>query len=234
MNTTRVNKNKRKPAFKRKNPYGMTPAPKRQQLSLTQQAQTRRIAQKVIAANTDYRICDSVGGASGTLDWVGQTFNLLGNLTRGDNDKDQFEGNTIFPKYLDLRYEVKSNTSSVVSISHTIRVIIGQLLEGAAVPAVTDVVENTGSVYAPLSNKNNVYSPTFNILYDQLHSIQGYSNAEESVRVFIPEWKLNKVKFVAASTTVLSGGLFLFAISGDTAASTNKPTLQYYSRVMFS
>lgn len=231
---TLPNKFARKRNLKRKNPYSATSmvAVKRQQLTPTQQSQARRIAKQVVSANTDYRITD-IALSSTVTDWAGSVYNVLANLTRGDNDKDNFEGNTIFPKYWELRWMVKAPTPG--GTAHIVRVILGQLIEGATVPSITDVLEVTGTSYAVISAKNNVFAQTFNILYDQLIALQNTNSvAEVAQKVFIPEWKLNKIKFAAASTNVVSGGLFVYVISDDATAATYKSSFEMYSRVMFS
>lgn len=230
---TLPNKFARKRNLKRKNPYSATPvvAVKRQQLTPTQQAQTRRIAKQVVSANTDYRITDAALSSTAT-DWGGSVYNPLANLSRGDNDKDNFEGNTIFPKYWEVRWMAKANINNTTN--HIVRVILGQLIEGATQPAITDVLEVTGNSYAVLSSKNNVFASTFNILYDQFVPLVINATTEVAQKVYIPDWKLNKIKFNAGSTNVVSGGLFIFVISDDDTTATYKSSFEMYSRVMFS
>jgi len=161
---------------------------------------------------------------------------LQQNLARGDLDLNNFTGNSIFPKWLQIRFQMRNLTTE--SLSHTARVVIGQQVKGSSVPTGANLFQTTNTTgLSAISPFNNDYAEAFKILYDELIDLEfgGNVTASEALvsrNIFIPGWKLKKIDFVAANVVPLSGGLFL-AFCINTVAGVLSPTISYYSRLKF-
>lgn len=200
--------------------------------ALATQVQTQ--VRRELGRHMTYRYTDYSGGPS-SIDFSGTVYDLMANLGRGSLGKDNFEGDNIVPKYVQVRYQLNA---SVIAASpttpnfNTVRVIIGQsrLL---ATPTPALVLESTGSAAAPLSMKNDSRSQDYRILYDKTHYLNTVNNYSEGANVFIPGYRLEQVFFTSSGTlSYVKGDIFIIAISDDGAI--DYPDFSFYSRIKFS
>lgn len=216
------------PKAKRKVVYPMSPA---------LQMQVDREVRKEIDRKTNKRIYDLVQNTPTNVTYSGSVYSLTAGIARGDLDTN-FEGNTIFPKWLQIRWRVANPPGVVVNTADNIRLIVGQQIRASTVPTAANLLQYTGVVGASLSPKNNDYSNSFKILYDQLMPLDNFQNGNASNtisgNIFISGRKLAPIEFIAANTTPVVGDLFI-AFFGEQPAAGNNPMLQmFFSRIKFS
>lgn len=214
------------PKAKKQLVYPMSPAVK---------MQVDREVRKELDRKTNKRIFDVVQNTPVGCNYNGAVYSLSGGITRGDADN-QFEGNTIYPKWLQVRYSVR-NPNTGTGFAESVRVIIGQQIRAASVPTAANLLSTTGVAYASMLPKNNDYSNSFRILYDNFFNIDNFENTSDSNcvahEVFIPGKKLAPMEFIAANTTPVVGDLFI-AFYGDYAPSANDNVHVFASRIKFS
>lgn len=214
------------PKAKKQLVYPMSPAVK---------MQVDREVRKELDRKTNKRVYDlhSLSGTATTYN--GSVYSLTNGITRGDADN-QFEGNTIYPKWLQVRWSVRNpNVASTYACG--IRVVIGQQIRAASAPTAATLFELVGTTNASHSPKNNSYSTSFRILYDKFTKIDNYEDGKDSNcivdDVFIPGNKLKAIEFVAATTVPNVGDLFI-AFLGDYAPAASDNLHAFYSRFKFS
>lgn len=169
----------------------------------------------------DYKVTDST--YSTTVSDAGAVVSLLGNLTRGDNYIDNFEGGRITPASLEFRV---SGTPG--DATNVLRVILFQWFDSTT-PAAAGVLQLTGAygVFSPkyLSNRDNI-----NVLADRTWTMDTY-NPVFFERIYIKGKKMTNVEFPTGAVTAQKGGIYCLMIS-DSAAATH-PSLDWASRVTF-
>lgn len=200
--------------------------------SLAAQVDTQ--IKRQLGRHMTYRYTDRFEGPD-SISFSGTQYNLLSNLVRGSLGKDNFEGDNIVPKYVQVRYLVRASVNTLDPGEpnyNMVRVIIGQsdLLD---LPTPQLLLEATNSAIAPLSMKNDSRSTEYKILYDKTHYLNTINNLTEGANVFIPGHKFNQVFFTSTGTqSIVKGCPFLIVISDDGA--TDYPDFTFYSRVKFS
>jgi hypothetical protein len=214
------------PKAKKQLVYPMSPAVK---------MQVDREVRKELDRKTNKRFYDLHSLAGTATTYNGSVYSLTNGIARGDADNN-FEGNTIYPKWLQVRWSVK-NPNVAATYAGGIRVVIGQQIRAASAPTAATLFEYTGAINASLSPKNNSYSTSFRILYDNLTKIDNFEDGKDSNcitdTVFIPGTKLKPIEFVAATTVPNVGDLFI-AFLGDYAPAASDNVHAFYSRFKFS
>lgn len=124
---------------------------------------------------------------------------------------------------------VKSNSS----ITTTCRCIIFRDLDNyGTTPSVTDVLQSTGAVDAPLSAYKFLNRKRFSILYDELLELCANGDQGQVIAVDIPH--SGHVLYLGSAANAASqgkGGIYVLFISNE---GTNYPTYSFYSRVIFT
>jgi len=179
---------------------------------------------------TDYKYADAVETGL-TIDYSGHVEDLYKNLVRGDTATNNFDGSSVYPKYLQVNYQLVSAAAAQGGYN-TMRVIIGQ----SAVPGIPtpdDILTGGGSVSAPLSVRRFQNVKNYKVLYDKLFTLNAYVNYAISEKVFIPGKRLRPLETTTAGAlSFTKGDLWMLVISDDGV--TTYPQMSYYSRVMFS
>lgn len=221
--------------MKRKASNSGAPMPKRQRVQ-RQDATVTAVVRKELRKKTDWKYTDSAVAATGVSNG-GQIISLCGNLTRGDLGYDQFEGNTIRPQAITLKYYFHTN-----QIFNTVRLMVFQWFDSST-PAVSGVLQSTGvSSLVTISPTLTTNKPLMKVLYDCTHAIAPtasdatFTNVAhgitQPVTVYIPGKRLRPVKFNSTTTARQDGDLFILVISDDVAPT--HPVINLYSRLTFS
>lgn len=197
--------------------------------------QVDREVRKELSRKTDWRVTD-LSAALQATSTNGSLYDLQANLARGDLDFNNFEGNTIFPKWLQIKWQIQTATGNVKCDSF--RIVVGQQVGGASVPTAANLLQVNGTNgLSAISAFNNEYKQAFRILVDQLIDVGNYDSTAisncKSGDIFIPGWKLRQIDFNAGSAVPIRGGLFYF-ISCNTTPVVAAPNHSFYARIKFS
>jgi len=195
------------------------------------------VARKVKAAldkNTDWRCTDF--SVQNNVVIGGTIVDIFANLTRGDSAQNNFEGNKIIPKWVQLRCNFEANVAYVES--GLARWIVGQQTHSSGIPAAGDILEDNSTGYAAISAKQFEYAGVvYKILHDEMIPLPNYfSNGisiNEARSVFIPGWKLGPTEFLSNTTGRLRGAIFSFVSLNKTPVA-GAVTQNLYARVKFS
>lgn len=198
-------------------------------LTLAQTKAVDREVRKIINQKTDYKYTDFIQSSS-SIDFSGTMFNLLQNCVRGDLGKDNFDGDTLTPKWLQVRWIVNAATAQSFN---GMRIIIGQSNVNG-VPTPQNILENLGQAASVLSPRFESRTKDYKILYDRLITVDPVTNYTMNDVVFIPGRKLKQIQWTSTSATLAlqKGCIFLLAISDD--GLTDFPDLTFYSRIKYS
>lgn len=193
-----------------------------------------RKVKRALDKKTDWRITD-VSVVNAALSTGGLIYDLQSNLSRGDADFNNFEGNTIFPKWLEIRWDIRNQAT--VAVADTFRIIVGQQIGGASIPTVANLMQVQTPGIAALSAFNNDFKQAFRILHDQVVNVDNYENGVisnvKNDKIFIPGWKIRQIDFNAGSAVPIRGGLFYCVIANNTPV-TASCTHAFYGRIKFS
>jgi len=208
-----------------------TRAPKRQK---TQLAMTQEIVRKELRKNLDYKYTDITGVALNATT-TGATYSFLNSLVRGSSGINNFDGNTITPRGVLLKYYMHSS-----EVRNTMRVMIFQWLESdAAAPAT--VLQSTAAGLGPVSPVSVTNKPYIKVLYDKAHQIAPTAGGDTTVKgeavtpvetVYIPGRRLRSVRYQPTSNSIQYGNIVMLVISDDII--TPSPQITYYGRVTFT
>jgi len=206
---------------------------KKAKLAPSVKAEVDREVKRQIAKNIDWRITD-VGQSDTNVTIAGSITNLLQNLSRGDLDLNNFTGNSLKCKYLEVRWSIQD--AATTGRSDTFRVVVGQSKKATGIPTIANLMTSSASGLAHISSFNNDYHPQFQILHDEMVDMQQYVNAtiasSTSGKIFIPGNRLVNVEFDTALNNT-AGGLFFFICAGHTAV-TAPFTYDLYTRIKFN
>lgn len=207
------------PAYKRYRPAptpAMAPVPFRRR---RYSSRTRPTETKYINQSTDTQ----------SVDYSGTVFSLAYPITRGDDFINNFEGSTIYPKGLTVRYQWSTDQSY-----SKMRIIVFQWKD-SVLPTPVLCLSTTGSSLAPLSSTNLTSKPMMTVLYDSLET-GSYPTAgtsyTEAHKVYIPGYRMLPVKYHATTGTVRTHGIYMLVISDDGAV--NYPQFSFFSTLSFS
>lgn len=164
--------------------------------------------------------------ASGTVDYTTGAVTSLNQIAIGD-DISQRTGQSILVKYLSFRGIVYRNSANQ-NETFRIMVVRDKSNQGSA-PTCADILQSTGSAFAPLSNLDLQWKDRFEILYTRTLTVSA-TNAEQVFKGYI---RLQKhVKFDGtASTDAQKDSLWFLIISDQTGA--NLPSYRLYARTAF-
>lgn len=179
-------------------------------------------------SNIEYKIADAAA-ASAAIDNTGGVVNLLNNLQRGDSYVNRFQGKTIKPTGVTLRYTMRANGDA----SNIMRVLCFQWLKDGT-PTVSTVIQTAGTWLAGVNMDNKQY---INVLSDKVWCLNdqyqnSYSQYGTEKAIYIKGKKIFPVEFASATDTVIKGGIYMLLISDSGTAS--HPLITYYTRVMFA
>lgn len=200
---------------------------KASKLSTEEKKEVARIADQQLLKRADVKYTDLHDSVS--VDASGFLFDLTTNLAFSDTGLNAYEGNSITPKGLEIRYHW--NTDQEYS---NVRTIIFQWFS-AATPAVTDILQDiTIGASNPLSAPEINTKPFYKILHDALDVINTYNSglARALVRkVYINGKKLRKIRSQATASTLVNGRIYCLVISDDQV--TTYPAFAFYSRLSY-
>lgn len=207
------------PVYKRFRPAptpAMAPVPFRRR---GYSSRTRPTETKYITQSTDTQ----------SVDYSGTIFSLAYPVTRGDNFINNFEGSTIYPKGLTIRYQWSSDQSYT-----KMRIIVFQWKD-STLPTMALCLASFGSSLAPLSGTTLASKPVMKVLYDSLET-GSYPTAgtsyTEAHKLYISGYRMLPVKYQATSDNIRTNGIYMLVISDDGAV--NYPQFSYYSTLSFT
>lgn len=209
---------------------------KRQRMMSLSQQQKKEVdveVKKVLARKTDYKITDRVLTYT-SVDYSGATYSLFASLVRGTLGKDNFDGDSIIPKWVRVRYAVHTSATSVESFNMVRVIILQSRLLGT--PTVTEVLDGTSLIatgQAPIMQRLEERMKDYKILYDKTHTLNNSGIPIEFVDVFIPGKRLTAVEFTSTGTlSVTRGDISVLVLSDD--ALTDFPDFAMAARCKFS
>ncbi len=195
-------------------------------LSAPQAAAVRTEVSRQMARKTEFKVTDTQ--ASFSVSTAGSSISLLNVISRGETGFNDFVGNQIMPKWLQVRYEVTVGTGQVRNM---LRVMIVQSnLLGTPTPA--DLLQAINAQISPLSARNHDRQTNYKILHDELHAVNENGTPNIVRNIFIPGNKLRKVTFDDPGLNLTSGGISILTISDDAIVAF--PAIAWYSRIKFS
>jgi len=200
----------------------------RKRARLTPQANLRAVVKSEIARQGDKKYTQD-SSAAASIDYSGTVYNLLTNLTKGDGTTN-FNGSSIDPQSLQVRYAWNGTVTSF----NVVRTIIFQWFDTTA-PTPAAVLASVGNAQAPLSPLNIQNRPIMRILSDSLDAMNANLTTFPIVmpkKVFVPGKRMKRVMFQPVNAIVISGGLYLLAISDD--AVTDFPDFQFFSELRYT
>lgn len=148
-------------------------------------------------------------------------------LNQGDGDG-QRTGNSIFVRTISMKGSVEWNNTQSLPQRLRMMLIIDKQQIGDTIPDPSDVLDTTGTAFAPYSMLNDTTVGRFTILKSRLYNI----SSERPVVNF--NWNLNLRHHVryngTTSSDIQRGGIYLLLISD---AATNGPTVFRCIRVSY-
>lgn len=203
-------------------------------LTPSQSAEVKRQVDRVLAKQKDYKICTSEVSST-NVDFSGTVYNLLTNMSRGDNARNNYEGSHIQIKNIHVRGQV-----ACADLSNVVRIIIFQWMDDTS-PLVTSVLDNTGiigTVNAPYASRNWSNRPLFRIFRDEMIQLQANTNitgGNGPVRIidyFIKSNKLMRTYYAATSNVIQKGGIWMIVVSDSGAAP--DPDIIFTSEIIYT
>lgn len=163
---------------------------------------------------------------------VNSTFDYTGivnclTLVPGGSAEQQRNGNSILLKAVAIRGRVALDT---IGVNNSIRIIVFQDLSpnpGSVTPA--NLIESTGTIYAPFSPMNTDNRSRFKILSSKLLTLTQSGNANAAFKFYLPV--NTHCKWNSATSSDLNKGHIYTLIVSNTA--TSLPAVTYMSRVYY-
>lgn len=183
---------------------------------------------KVDMKYTDNAVQNQSVTSSGTFT------SLFANLVRGDNGLNNFNGNNIYPKYIQFDYHVNTNQNY-----NSCRVMIFQWEDGTP-PNLATILANTAAGIATICPPNVSAKHQLKVLWDDKVLFAPTAGGDSTVigqgickgSCFIPERKLKTVRFASSSNNVQDQNIFVLTISDDSVPT--YPAIYWHSRVAFT
>lgn len=175
-----------------------------------QRAIARQEARRVLNNTTETKhfFGRTLGYVGGT--YSGQTINLFTNPATGVNlvqgdDRDQYNGDTINPIFLGLKYQIECLSGTFNS--WTILVI---QVKGGGSPSPTDVLQSVSNSQTPFSFLDPEYADTYKVLARRTVTAQFQQGTQtKSGYIKIPSKRLRKVHMIVPNSTAAANGLFV-------------------------
>lgn len=195
---------------------------------------TRAIVRQEINRRVDLKYTD-FGTLAFNIGTGGVMSSVFFNMSRGDQGRNQFEGNWIRPTGWLFRYYMHTS-----EIRNCVRILLFQWLD-ATVPVASGVLQDISAGWGVISPTLVTNRNYIRVLYDRTHQIApqagnagtlGGEGISPVVKVWIPGKKLQKVRFQSGANTVQRGDLYVLAISDDVILP--QPQLTFWSRVTYS
>lgn len=213
--------------------YAAAMARKRARTGMGQDVQaTRAIVRSEIKKGSDLKYTDN-SLSNVAVSSTGTLFNVLAQLTRGDAGINNFDGNTITPQGLTVKYTWNTNQSF-----NTVRVMCVQWFD-AAPPATTGILQSGATNTVCISPINITNREFIRVLYDKTQIIAPTAGGDTTPvgfgvcngQFFISAKRMKKIRYNVSSNTIQDGALYILLVSDDTAPS--YPGLSLYSRLSF-
>jgi len=194
--------------------------------------EVRREVIKELRAKADLKYADRTA-ANANMTSAGTIIDILGNLVRGDNGLDNFQGNSIKPKGVTLSYGVHTDQTY-----NMCRVMLFQWRDSGT-PAVTGILSSTATGIAPFSNIYVTNRKNIKVLYDRAFPVAPTAGGDTTVlgqgtycdKVYIDGSRIGKVTYQSTSNTIQDGGIYLMIISDDSLIT--YPQFTYFVRTSF-
>lgn len=155
------------------------------------------------------------------------TLSSLVAINQGDGDG-QRTGNSIFVRSVSMKGSVEWNSTQSVPQRLRMMLVIDKQQVGDTIPSPSDVLDTTGTSFAPYSMLNDTTVGRFTILKSRMYNV----SSEKPVVDF--NWNINLRHHVryngTTSSDIQKGGLYLLLISD---AATNGPTVFRFIRVSY-
>jgi len=174
--------------------------------------------------------------------FTGTNCNLTVAAQRGQGGYNNFIGNTITPKSLEIRWTIIGCTYSAFLASdayNTTRVIVHQWMD-ADVPLSADILQYSGDGWAPYSPYQIESLKKMRVLKD-FHKVTYSANCEGtstnststcvSGKIVIPGSKLRPLTFAPTTNTCINGNIYLYVASDS--GTPPSPGIIFNSRLTF-
>lgn len=158
------------------------------------------------------------------VSYSGSMYNL-GVVTQGTSDTTRI-GDTISPTSLTVCLNFAASATDSYNL---VRIIVVQAK--TTISLVSEVLMWTGTINAPAAFYNKDLRNNYTVLYDKRRNIS--SSVGPASTCFDINVKVSRpIHYLAGTGTIVSGGLYLIAVS-DSAAVTH-PDISGYSRIRFT
>lgn len=211
---------------------------KRQRTAMYQRPQSvQQIVRKEVARQGDLKYTD-VSQQNQSVTSSGTVLSTTANLVRGDTGLNGFDGNTITPRGLTVKYAFNTNQSH-----NQVRVLCFQWFD-SAVPTLSGIVQTNATglaTLAPILVTNKDY---IKVLYDQSYIIAPTAGVPDTTvltsiygqgtcngKFYIPGSRMKKIRFNSNTNTVQDGHIYILLVSDDSAPT--YPAVNLYSRLSF-
>lgn len=200
----------------------------------------KKYVKKVLDDRVENKYLDlvqNIAAASAATDTTGSVV-LLSGMSQGLTFATRI-GETVVPKWLELRYDTKDGGGVTVDAVTMFRVIVfrDNQIRTSTLPAVTDVLE--AAAYNSPINHVAINASRFTILHDRLHEmppIEASQISDTSFQSVNKKIKLRgKIVYTNASTGTQKGNIYVLYISNGLTSGTprNSPPINMYSRLVF-
>lgn len=159
--------------------------------------------------------------------------NYLVPIAQGNGIQER-DGDSIKIQSVDLVGTLYRNTSSTANESYRV-MLIRDLMNQGADPAVSDILETVGTIYAPFQHIDTLNGPDYNsrftILYDELYTLDTY---HPTATLHIHSNHDCHVAFRGTGATVASGGTGAYFLVTVTNVATNASNLDFSCRIRYT
>jgi len=197
----------------------------------------QQVVRKELAKQGDLKYADNALN-NAAVSSSGTVLSCLQNLVRGDQGLNNFDGSTITPNGLTVKYSLNTNQSY-----NQVRVLCFQWMD-SAVPTLAGIVQNNATNLGTISpvlitNRNYI-----RVLYDETHVLAPTAGVPDTLAInsiygqgtafgkfYIPGKRLRKIRFNSGSNSVQDGNIYCLLVSDDSAPS--YPAINIYTRLSF-
>lgn len=208
-------------------------ARKRARTGMGQDVQsTRAIVRSELKKGSDLKYTDNSLNNS-AISSTGTIYNVLGQLTRGDAGINNYDGNTVTPQGLTVKYSWNTNQTF-----NTLRVMCVQWFD-AAIPVTTGILQSGTTNLVCLSPINITNREFIRVLYDKTIVIAPTAGGDTTPiglgvnygQFFISANRMKKIRYNASANNIQDGALYILLVSDDIAPTF--PAINLYSRLSF-
>lgn len=185
---------------------------------------TKRSQSKILnnSGNTDFKICET--GLS-TFSIVSGTVYYMNPIQVGPSYNERV-GNKVLNQMLSLRYAVKASTTLIGSTVAVVRVIL--LRDNRQIDSTAPTSAEVLSAALPNSSFNYLNLGRFSIIYDTYHTVDTYNPVKQVL--FERRLGFSSKYSSNALGSITMNGFYMLLLTDN---STNAPTFDYSSRVLF-